>query len=46
VAAQRAGIARRQVDGEDVRRLLLSFEQSLEIFEEHLARLLAQHDGK
>ena len=45
VAAQRARIASGQTDGEDAHRLLLSFEQSLEIFEQDLARLLL-HRGK
>ena len=46
VAAQRARMASGQVDGEDAQQLLASFEQSLEIFEQDLARLLRQRDGK
>jgi len=46
VMAQRARMASGQVDGEDAHRLLASFEQSLEIFEQDLARLLRQRDGK
>ena len=45
VAAQRERIASGQADGESAQQLLLSFEQSLEIFEQDLARLLAQRDG-
>ena len=46
VTAQRARMASGQVDGEEAHRLLASFEQSLEIFEQELARLLRQRDGK
>lgn len=45
VATQRERIASGQADGESAQQLLLSFEQSLEIFEQDLARLLAQRDG-
>jgi hypothetical protein len=46
VTAQRLRIERGEVDGEDAHRLLASFEASLEIFEQDLARLLSQRDGK
>lgn len=46
VIAQRSRIERGEVDGEDAHRLLVSFEASLEIFEQDLARLLAQREGK
>jgi hypothetical protein len=46
VMAQRARMASGQVDGENAHRLLASFEASLEIFEQDLARLLRQRDGK
>ena len=46
VMAQRERIARGEVRGEDAHQLLVSFEQSLEIFERDLARLLMQRDRK
>jgi hypothetical protein len=46
VTAQRVRIASGEVDGEDAHRLLASFEQSLEIFEQDLAHLLMQRDRK
>ena len=46
VTAQRTRMARGQVDGESAHRLLANFERSLEIFEQDLARLLRQRDGK
>ena len=46
VTAQRLRIIRGEVDGDDAHRLLANFERSLEIFEQDLARLLAQRDSK
>jgi len=46
VMTQRARIARGEVNGDDARRLLPTFERSLDIFEQDLARLLAQRDRK
>ncbi len=46
VTAQRQRIASGEIEGEDAHRLLATFEASLEIFEQDLARLLAQRDRK
>ena len=46
VNAQRQRIANGEVNGEDAHQLLATFERSLDIFEQDLARLLAQGGGK